>query len=87
MLVKILIAVLIFAVLLGLFILVFLLNKKAKAPADCAKDQLPEGCASCMLACQRREDEFKPTTLLKDKNNKSQDDADPADEAGPEEDN
>lgn len=61
---KILLAVLIFAVLLALFIFLFLLNKKTKAPENCAKDDLPAGCASCMMACNRREEDFTPATLF-----------------------
>lgn len=67
MLVKVLIAVAIFIAIFGFFIGVFLINRKIKAPADCAKDDLPEGCASCMMACHRRETKFEPVTLVKTK--------------------
>lgn len=81
MLVKILIAVLIFIALFGFFIGVFILNKKVRAPKDCAKDDLPEGCASCMMACHRRENQFEPSSLLKTKKNDEEKDETTANES------
>lgn len=55
-----------------IFTITYLLNKKAKVPDDCAKDELPEGCKSCMLSCGKRETPFSPLSdeSKKDKGDK-----------------
>ncbi|MCI2069499.1 MAG: hypothetical protein LKJ88_08085 [Bacilli bacterium] len=52
----ILISVAIVVVLLGVFILTFILNKKTKAPDNCPKETI--GCAGCMLNCGVREEDL-----------------------------
>ena len=49
----------------GIFLALFLLNKKVKAPADCPKTSI--GCGGCLLNCQVREEDVsikKVTTNL-----------------------
>lgn len=59
---KILLSIVILLVVIGLFFGTYLLNKKTKAPADCAKDVI--GCAGCMLQCQNREEDFNIKSLF-----------------------
>lgn len=57
-------AILIVVVSLGLFILVYALNRKTPRPADCPKDELNEGCGGCMLSCSQRESNFEIKNLI-----------------------
>ena len=43
-------------VLVALYAIFYLVNKKVKRPEDCPKEDI--GCASCMLSCNSREEEF-----------------------------
>lgn len=61
---KVLWAVLIVAGALALFVVLYVLNRKTPRPADCPKDELPEGCGSCMLSCGVREKEFEVKNLI-----------------------
>lgn len=64
MLVTVLCAVLAAVLAFGLFVGLYIANRKTKVPDDCAKDDLPEGCASCMLSCGRREEPFEARSLF-----------------------
>lgn len=57
-------AILIVVVCLGLFILVYVLNRRTPRPADCPKDELNEGCGGCMLSCSQRETGFDIKNLI-----------------------
>lgn len=65
----------IFIVLLVIFVLSYVFNKRAKVPDDCPKDLLNSGCASCMMSCSAREEEYslkKTLAAAKEKDNEEQ---------------
>ncbi len=79
----------IFIVLLVIFVLSYVFNKRAKVPDDCPKELLNSGCASCMMSCSAREEEYslKKTLLAaKEKDDEEQEESDEAkdDEKGEE---
>jgi len=65
----------VFIVLLVIFVLSYVFNKRAKVPDDCPKELLNSGCASCMLSCSSREEEYslkKTLSAAKEKDNEEQ---------------
>lgn len=60
---KVLLSVILVLVLIGAFVLTYLLNKHTKAPDNCPKAEV--GCAGCMLQCGRREEETSITAITK----------------------
>ncbi len=46
----------------GIFVSLYLINKKTKPPKDCPKNIV--GCQGCMLNCNRREEDFNVSDYL-----------------------
>ena len=61
-------AIVIIILLICLFVWLYALNKKTPVPDDCPKDELADGCGSCMLSCHIREKNFDVKNLIKENN-------------------